>query len=94
MWSATPAAAGITGKLVGCRSRFAAVGIERMSPSSAEPRARKRKFAPWSDPAARPLVRFEGVTKRFLEVDAVDRLSLDIFEGDYAAIKKDLENSN
>jgi len=57
-----------------------------MSPSSAEPRAGKRKFAPWTDPAARPLVRFEGVTKRFLEVDAVDRLSLDIFEGEFFAL--------
>ncbi len=42
--------------------------------------AARRNFAPWQDPAAVPLIRFEGLTKRFGAVVAVDDLSLDIFE--------------
>ena len=30
----------------------------------------RSRFAPWADPAARPLVRFEAVSKRFGEVPA------------------------
>ena len=33
-----------------------------------------------------PLVQFEGVTKRFFDVSAVDRLSLDIFESEFFAL--------
>ena len=40
----------------------------------------RRSFAPWTDPAATPLIRFEGVTRRFGDVLAVDDVSLDIFE--------------
>ncbi len=43
-------------------------------------------FAPWSDPAARPLVRFEGVSKQFAGVAAVDALSLDIYQGEFFAL--------
>jgi putrescine transport system ATP-binding protein len=43
-------------------------------------------FVPWSDPQARPLVRFEAVTKRFGEVPAVEALSLDIFERELFAL--------
>jgi putrescine transport system ATP-binding protein len=46
----------------------------------------RRKFAPWADPAARPLVRFEGVSKRFSGTAAVDGVSLDIFEGEFFAL--------
>jgi putrescine transport system ATP-binding protein len=46
----------------------------------------KRGFAPWTDPAAQPLVRFDAVTKRFGEVIAVDRLSLDIYEREFFAL--------
>jgi len=46
----------------------------------------KRNSAPWTDPAARPLVRFDGVTKRFGETVAVDALSLDIFAGEFFAL--------
>src|SRR5216684_8220952 len=46
----------------------------------------RQKFAPWSDPAARPLVRFEGVSKRFSGVAAVDGVSLDIYEGEFFAL--------
>jgi putrescine transport system ATP-binding protein len=43
-------------------------------------------LAPWADPAARPLVRFEAVTKRFDDVVAVDRVSLDIYEREFFAL--------
>jgi putrescine transport system ATP-binding protein len=46
----------------------------------------KRNFAPWTDANAKALVRFEAVTKRFGEVTAVDRLSLDIYEGEFFAL--------
>jgi putrescine transport system ATP-binding protein len=48
--------------------------------------AARRKFAPWADPAAKPLIRFEGVTKRFGEVVAINNLSLDIFEREFFAL--------
>ncbi len=38
------------------------------------------------DPAARPLVRFEGVSKSYSGVAAVDALSLDIVEGEFFAL--------
>src|SRR2546428_11681538 len=57
-----------------------------MSHPTVEPRAAKRKLTPWSDPAARPLVRFEGVSKRFGGVRAVDALTLDIYEGGFFAL--------
>ena len=41
---------------------------------------------PWNDPAAVPLVRFESVTKRFGSFTAVDRLTLDIQEGEFFAL--------
>ncbi|HEY8268448.1 MAG TPA: ABC transporter ATP-binding protein [Xanthobacteraceae bacterium] len=50
------------------------------------PGAVRRKFAPWADPAAKPLIRFEGVSKRFGEVAAIDDLSLDIFEREFFAL--------
>src|SRR5215475_9554186 len=43
-------------------------------------------FAPWTDPAERPLVSFDRVTKRFGGVTAVDRLSLDIYGGEFFAL--------
>ncbi|MET0632687.1 MAG: spermidine/putrescine ABC transporter ATP-binding protein, partial [Xanthobacteraceae bacterium] len=51
-----------------------------------KPGGGRRKFAPWADPAARPLVRFEGVSKRFSGTAAVDGVSLDIFEGEFFAL--------
>jgi putrescine transport system ATP-binding protein len=45
-----------------------------------------RRFAPWADAGARPLVRFESVSKRFGGVAAVDTVSLDIFEGEFFAL--------
>src|SRR5215471_19055735 len=46
----------------------------------------KGGLASWADPAARPLVRFEAVTKRFGDTVAVDALSLDIFPGEFFAL--------
>jgi putrescine transport system ATP-binding protein len=46
----------------------------------------RRAFTPWNDPAAKPLVRFDEVTKRFGGVTAVDRLSLDVYEGEFFAL--------
>ena len=49
--------------------------------------ARKReRFAPWKDPAARPLVRFDAVSKHFAGVTAVDGVSLDIYQGEFFAL--------
>jgi putrescine transport system ATP-binding protein len=56
------------------------------STHSAQPKTRRRSFAPWNDPAASALVRFEAVSKRFGEVVAVDCLSLDIYEGEFFAL--------
>ena len=46
----------------------------------------KRDFAPWADPGARPLVRVEAVTRRFGGLAAVDRLSLEIYQGEFFAL--------
>ena len=43
-------------------------------------------FAPWDDPAAKPLIRFKGVTKRFGEFVAIDDLTLDIYEREFFAL--------
>jgi putrescine transport system ATP-binding protein len=46
----------------------------------------RRGFAPWADPTAAPLVRFENVSKRFGDVAAVDRLSLDVYRNEFFAL--------
>jgi putrescine transport system ATP-binding protein len=43
----------------------------------------RRSFAPWNDPAATPLIRFERVSKRFGDTAAVQDLSLDIYEREF-----------
>jgi putrescine transport system ATP-binding protein len=43
-------------------------------------------FAPWDDPALEPLVRFEGVTKRFGDQTAVNRVDLAIYEREFFAL--------
>src|SRR5258708_3255483 len=45
-----------------------------------------RGFAPWPDPTAEPLVRFENVSRRFGDVAAVDGLSLDIYRDEFFAL--------
>jgi putrescine transport system ATP-binding protein len=49
-------------------------------------RGTPRTFAPWADPSARPLVRFDDVSKRFGAATAVERVSLDIFPGEFFAL--------
>ncbi len=46
----------------------------------------KRGFAPWADRAVAPLLRIEGVSKRFGAFAAVDHLSLDIYQGEFFAL--------
>src|SRR5262245_57706350 len=49
-------------------------------------RGARRAFAPWTDPAVRPLLRFDRVSKRFAGTAAVERVSLDIFPGEFFAL--------
>jgi putrescine transport system ATP-binding protein len=46
----------------------------------------KRGFAPWTDPAAQPLLRIQGVRKTFAGFTAVDHLSLDVYAGEFFAL--------
>jgi putrescine transport system ATP-binding protein len=46
----------------------------------------KRSFAPWADPTERPLLRIEDLSKRFGGSAAVDKLSLDIYQGEFFAL--------
>lgn len=43
-------------------------------------------FAPWDDPTETPLIRIDGVTKRYGEVTAIDDVSLDIFPREFFAL--------
>ena len=43
-------------------------------------------FAPWTDPEARPLIRFKNVTKRFGTFTAIENLTLDIYEREFFAL--------
>ncbi|MEO0390572.1 MAG: ABC transporter ATP-binding protein [Pseudomonadota bacterium] len=43
-------------------------------------------FAPWADPNATPLIRFENVTKRFGNFVAIDNLTVDIYEREFFAL--------
>src|SRR5262245_59991880 len=64
---------------------MASAQADSRSPTIVRSRAR-RDFAPWADPAAQPLVRFENISKRFGGVTAIDRLSLDIYQGEFFAL--------
>src|SRR5580693_4869233 len=46
----------------------------------------KRSFAPWADPTERPLLRIEDLSKHFGDSAAVDKLSLDIYQGEFFAL--------
>ncbi len=46
----------------------------------------KRSFAPWADRSLQPMLRVEGLSKRFGQFTAVDRLSLDIYQGEFFAL--------
>ena len=64
---------------------MASAHADSRSPTIVRTRAR-RDFAPWADPAAKPLLRFETVSKSFGGVTAVDQLSLDIYQGEFFAL--------
>jgi putrescine transport system ATP-binding protein len=59
---------------------------EVQTTQTAEGRGARRNLAPWAEPGARPLVRFDAVTKRFGDTVAVDALSLDVFAGEFFAL--------
>src|SRR5262245_40234360 len=46
----------------------------------------RRSFAPWADPAAKPYISFENVTKKFGDFTAVNDLSLGIYEREFFAL--------
>jgi putrescine transport system ATP-binding protein len=46
----------------------------------------RRSFQPWNDPAAKPFIEFQGVTKRFGSFTAVDDQSLAIHEREFHAL--------
>jgi putrescine transport system ATP-binding protein len=64
---------------------MASAHADSRSPTIVRTRAR-RDFTPWADPAARPLLRFETISKSFGGVTAVDQLSLDIYQGEFFAL--------
>jgi len=43
-------------------------------------------FAPWDDPNETPLIRFDGVTKRFGEFTAIDDIDLKIYAREFFAL--------
>ena len=43
-------------------------------------------FAPWDDPDATPLIRVDGLTKRFGDFTAIDDLSVDIYGREFFAL--------
>ncbi|MGX5732792.1 ABC transporter ATP-binding protein [Bosea thiooxidans] len=55
--------------------------MKKSSPGSV-----RRAFQPWNDPAAKPLVEFRGVTRRFGEVTAVRDLSLSLYPREFFAL--------
>jgi len=46
----------------------------------------RRKFAPWDDKAAVPLISIKNVSKQFGSFTAVDNVSLDIYEREFFAL--------
>lgn len=51
-----------------------------------KPQSLRRKFEPWADPAAQPLIRFQNVVKRYGDVVAIAGVSLDIYEREFFAL--------
>lgn len=61
-----------------------AAGIATQAPR--RPGEARPVFEPWKDPTRTPLIRFEGVTKRFGDFTAVDDLTLDVHEREFFAL--------
>ena len=53
---------------------------------AAQTRDTNEIFAPWDDPAARPLIEFRGVTKKFGDFTAIDDLTLAIYPREFFAL--------
>ncbi len=43
-------------------------------------------FAPWDDPAEKPIIRFQSVSKHFGDFTAIDDLTLDIYSREFFAL--------
>ncbi|KPH80496.1 ABC transporter ATP-binding protein [Bosea vaviloviae] len=52
----------------------------------ASPGSLRRAFQPWNDPAAKPLIEFRHVTKRFGGVTAVAEVSLSLYPREFFAL--------
>lgn len=50
------------------------------------PNGQTQIFAPWADPAAKPLIEFRNVNKRFGNFTAIDNLNLSIYEREFFAL--------
>jgi putrescine transport system ATP-binding protein len=48
--------------------------------ATAKPKAEQRE--PWQDPAAKPYIEIQGVTKKFGDFVAVDNVSLNVYQGE------------
>ncbi|MEL6800664.1 MAG: ABC transporter ATP-binding protein [Pseudomonadota bacterium] len=48
--------------------------------------AQPAEFAPWTDPGEVPLIRFDGVTKRFGDFVAIDDIDLSIYRKEFFAL--------
>jgi putrescine transport system ATP-binding protein len=64
-------------------SQANAASSQRAGPRTAAPQT---GFAPWKNPALPPMVRFEGITKRFDDFVAVNNVTLDIYEKEFFAL--------
>ncbi len=57
------------------------------SPAPPRPRPDQRsRVEPWADPAAKPFIQIQNVTKQFGDVYAVDNISLDIYQREFFAL--------
>ncbi|HML27720.1 MAG TPA: ATP-binding cassette domain-containing protein, partial [Hyphomicrobium sp.] len=65
------------------QSPVTATSSQRAGPRTAAPQS---GFAPWKNPSLPPIVRFEGITKRFDDFVAVDNVTLDIYEREFFAL--------
>ncbi len=46
----------------------------------------RRSFAPWTDPASKPYIAFQNITKIFGDFTAVDDLSLNVYQREFFAL--------
>lgn len=46
----------------------------------------QKVFAPWDDPAEKPLIQFRNVTKRFGDFTAIDNINLEIYTREFFAL--------